>query len=75
MRFRLGGYTQHEIETMIETNVMVSAAHHPLPATCHMPHAHATHQSLLNKSRDRACRSIFGRSRVFDRKLLADGKL
>jgi len=29
---------------------MISAARHPLPATCHMPHAHATHQTLLNKS-------------------------
>jgi hypothetical protein len=31
---------------------MISAARHPLPATCHMPHAHATHQTLLNKSLD-----------------------
>jgi hypothetical protein len=55
---------------------MISAARHPLPATCHMPHAHATHPTLLNKSLDRACRSIFGRSRVFLHwKPLADGKL
>ena len=29
---------------------MISAARHPLPATCHMLHAHATHQAVLNKS-------------------------
>jgi hypothetical protein len=60
---------------MILIDVMISTACHPLPATCHMPHPHATHQTLLYKALDRACRSIFGRSRVFHEKLLADGKL
>jgi len=39
VRFLLGGRAKDTIQTMISTEVMISAAHHPRPATCHMPHA------------------------------------
>jgi len=42
-------------------------------ATCLMPPG--SRRLQLNKSLDRACRSIFRRSSVFHGKLLADGKL
>jgi hypothetical protein len=58
---------------MISTMVKILAARHPLPATCFTPPG--AWRVQLNKSLDRACRSIFKRSRVFDGKLLADGKL
>jgi hypothetical protein len=58
---------------MISTDVKISAARHPLPATFLTPPG--AWRLQLNKSLDRACRSILGRSRVFHGKLLADGKL
>jgi len=88
VRFNLGGRAKNEFQTMILTDVMIWAARHPLPAACQMPHAtphcqpHSTRLTppgarrlQLNKSLDRACRSIFVRSRVFQGKLLADWKL
>jgi len=73
VRFRLGGCAKDKIQTMIYTNVMILAAQHPLPATCLTPPGawHLEH----NKSLHWSCRRIFGRSRVFHGKLLADGKL
>ena len=49
---------------------MTSAAGHMLPATCHMPHATrltppGAWRLQPNKALERACRSIFGRGRVF----------
>jgi len=45
VRFRLGGHSKVKIQTLIQTDVMISAACHLLPATCHMQHA--SHQTLL----------------------------
>ena len=50
MRSRLGGHTKDMVQTMVSTDVMISAAHHPLPhATCHPPNTarHTPPASLL----------------------------
>ena len=73
MRSRPGGCAKDKVQTMISTDIKISAGRHPPPATRHIPPGALRLQ--LNKSLDRACRSIFRRSRVFHGKLLADGKL
>ena len=45
VRFRYGGRAKDMIQTMILTDVMISAAHPPLPAICQM--THTTNPALL----------------------------
>jgi len=80
LRFCRGVRAEDKIQTIVYTDIMRSAAGHLLPTTCHMPHATClmppgAWDLQLKKSLDRACRSIFGRSRVFDGNLLSDGTL
>jgi hypothetical protein len=49
MRFLLGGHTKDKIQTMISTDVMISAAHYPLPATCHMHTVTGVFKPRFNK--------------------------